>query len=60
MRFSAEKRDTPVFFPYAYQVQDAVRVSYPADWKAEAVPGNQAMPFQKFATYAMSTETGAG
>jgi Domain of Unknown Function with PDB structure (DUF3857) len=55
--FPHEKRDVPVYFSYPYMTQDAVRITFPSTLVVESLPVSGTASFQKFALYAMKTES---
>lgn len=54
--FPHTHRDQAVYFPYAEMVQDAVRVTYPATFTVEAVPGDQKLQYKQGAAYAVKSK----
>jgi hypothetical protein len=56
--FPHEKRETAIFFDYPRIVQDAARINFPAGFTFESAPATEQLPFQKFAAYALKSDTG--
>ncbi|HEU4636686.1 MAG TPA: transglutaminase, partial [Edaphobacter sp.] len=54
--FPHEKRELDVYFQYSNMVQDAVRISFPQNIKAESVPAIYKDQFEKSIAYALSNE----
>jgi hypothetical protein len=55
--FVHEKRETAVAFTYPHVIQDAMRVNFPPSLGVESVPVPEQLPFEKFAVYALKTES---
>lgn len=55
--FAHEKREALIAFEYANTVLDAVRVTYPRNLSVESVPVSDQLQLQKFAVYALKTES---
>jgi hypothetical protein len=55
--FPSEKRDIPVYFSYARINQDAVRIKFPPTFTVESLPTSGKVDFQKFAIYALNSES---
>jgi len=54
--FPHEKRELAVYFDYGSMVQDAVRIQFPQNIKAESVPAISHEQFEKFAAYSLTNE----
>ena len=57
--FQAPKRNTPVWFPYPYQIQDDITVQLPSDLKVEALPKPRKFS-ESFGTYETSCQANGG
>jgi len=55
--FAHEKREALIAFEYANTVLDTVRVTYPRNLSVESVPVSDQLQLQKFAVYALKTES---
>ena len=55
--FPHEKRETAIFFNYSHTVQDALRITFPANFSVESAPVNEQFPLEKCAVYVLKTET---
>jgi hypothetical protein len=55
--FTREKRETTIFFNYPHIVQDALRITFPANFSIESAPANEQIPLEKSAVYVLKTET---
>lgn len=54
--FPHEKRDLAVYFEYGNMVQDAVRIRFPQNIKAESVPAVYKDQYEKSIAYALTNE----
>jgi hypothetical protein len=54
--FPHEKRDLAVYFDYGNMVQDAVRIRFPQNIKAESVPSVYKDQYEKSIAYALTNE----
>lgn len=54
--FPHEKRELAVYFDYASMVQDAVRIVFPQNLKAESIPAVYKEQYEKFAVYSLTNE----
>jgi len=52
--FPEEKRDLPVYFSYPQSVQDALRISFPADMTVEAAPAPASLQMPNRGSYDLS------
>jgi hypothetical protein len=55
--FSQTKREVPVYFHFADQVQDAVRITFPPTIGVESIPASDKFMFKTQAAYNISTES---
>ena len=58
-KFSHEKREMAVYFPYAETVQDALRITLPANLSIEAVPTNAKTPLSDIAMHNLTVQADA-
>ncbi len=57
--FPHEKRERPVYFPYAQMVQDAMRIAYPSGFSVESAPTDDSVKYKTQAAYTQrSKQTG--
>jgi hypothetical protein len=55
--FVHEKREVAIAFDYPHGVLDAVRINLPPSLGVESIPVSEQQQFQKFAIYALKTES---
>lgn len=55
--FPHEKREIPVYFHYAYTMQDAIRINFPAGVKVESLPATEKQQLRNVALYVRSAES---
>ncbi|HEV2618769.1 MAG TPA: DUF3857 domain-containing protein [Acidobacteriaceae bacterium] len=55
--FPHEKRTVPVYFEYASNMQDAVRITFPSSFSVESKPVDENIPFAQLASYDMDSKT---
>jgi transglutaminase-like putative cysteine protease len=55
--FAHERREALIWFEYANTVLDGVQVTYPRNMAVESVPVSEQLQLQKFAVYALKTDS---
>ncbi|HEV2645243.1 MAG TPA: DUF3857 domain-containing protein [Acidobacteriaceae bacterium] len=54
-----DKRTVPVYFDYASNMQDAVRITFPSSFSLESQPADEKISFAQLASYNMDAKTTA-
>jgi hypothetical protein len=55
----ADKRTTPIYFPYARMTQDVVRIKFPDTVALESAPAKDSYTYKKLVGYNIQTESTA-